>query len=341
MGGGKRSIRLVLAAAFAILSLASARADGVEDFYKGRTVTVVIGYSVGGGYDLYARALAAHMGRHIPGNPTIVPQNMPGAGSLKSINYLYSVAAKDGSVFGTFGRTLALEPLIGHAEFDATKLTWLGSMTDESSICISRKASPIQDWNDLLTKEANFGGLGAGADPDIFTLALDNLFGAKLKLIRGYPGTSEATLAVERGELDGLCGISYGTLVSKHAAWLKDKTINLLFQAGIRKLRELPDVPFLPDLAKTAEERQIIKLLVAGQGMARPFAAPPDIPADRKAALRAAFEATLKDPDFLAQANNQQIEINLVSAAEIESLLADAYATPKDIVAKAAAAMAN
>jgi len=339
MGG--RSIRLALAAVLAVLSFAAARADGVEDFYKGRTVTVVIGYSVGGGYDLYARALAAHMGRHIPGNPTIVPQNMPGAGSLKSINYLYSVAAKDGSVFGTFGRTLALEPLIGKAEFDATKLTWLGSMTDESSICISRQASAIKDWNGLLTKEANFGGLGAGADPDIFTLALDNLFGAKLKLIRGYPGTSEATLALERGELDGLCGISYGTLVSKHAAWLKDKTINLLFQAGIRKVPELPDVPFLLDLAKTPEERQIIKLLVAGQGMARPYAAPPGIPADRAAALRTAFEATLKDPEFLEQAKTSKIEINPVSASEIEHLLADAYATPKEIVAKAAAAMAN
>jgi tripartite-type tricarboxylate transporter receptor subunit TctC len=337
----KTSIRLALAAALAMLSLAPARAAGVEDFYKGRTITMVIGYSVGGGYDLYARALAMHMGKHIPGNPTIVPQNMPGAGSLKAVNYLYSVAAKDGSVFGTFGRTLALEPLIAKADFDATKLTWLGSMTDESSICISRKASAIQNWNDLLTKEANFGGLGAGADPDIFTLAINNLFGAKLKLIRGYPGTSEATLAIERGELDGICGISYGTLLSKHAAWLKDRQINLIFQAGIRKLPDLPDVPFFSDLAKTGEQRQIIKLLVAGQGMARPFAAPPEIPADRKAALRAAFAATLKDPDFLAQAKTSKIEINLVSAAEIETLLAEVYATPKDIVAKAAAAMAN
>ena len=337
----KRSIRMALATTFAVFATTQAQSAGVEDFYKGRTITMVIGYSVGGGYDLYARALAAHMAKHIPGDPTIVPQNMPGAGSQKVVNYLYSIAAKDGSVFGTFGRTVALEPLIAKAEFDATKLTWLGSMTDESSICISRKDSGIGDWNDLLAKEAKFGGLGPGTDPDIFTQAVNNLFGAKIQLVRGYPGTNELTLAIERGELAGVCGISYGTLLSRHADWLKDKTINLIFQAGIRKQPDLPDVPFLIDLAKTDQQRQVIKLLVAGQGMARPFAAPPDIPADRAAALRAAFEATLKDPDFLAQAKTAKMEINPVSAGTIQTMLTEIYATPKDIVAKAAAAMAN
>jgi tripartite-type tricarboxylate transporter receptor subunit TctC len=337
----KRCIRWALAAALVATCLAQARAAGVEDFYKGRTITMVIGYSVGGGYDLYARALAAHMSKHIPGDPTIVPQNMPGAGSLKVVNYLYSVAAKDGSVFGTFSRTVALTPLVGQADFDATKLTWLGSMTDESSICVSRRESAVKNWNDLLTKDGKFGGLGAGADPDIFTLAVNSLFGAKIQLVRGYPGTSEATLAIERGELDGICGISYGTLLSRHAAWLKDKAINLIFQAGIRKQPDLPEVPFLTDLAKTNEQRQVIKLLVAGQGMARPFAAPPGVPADRTAALRAAFDSTLKDPDFLAQATKSKIEVNPVSADTIEMILKEAYATPKAIVAKAAAAMAN
>jgi tripartite-type tricarboxylate transporter receptor subunit TctC len=335
------SIRLALAAALAVVAGVQARAESVEEFYKGRNITLVIGYSVGGGYDLYARALAAHMAKHIPGNPTIVPQNMPGAGSQKVVNYLYSIAAKDGSVFGTFGRTVALEPLIAKADFDATKLTWLGSMTDESSICVSRTDSGIKDWHDLLVKEAKFGGLGPGTDPDIFTQAVNGLFGAKIQLVRGYPGTNELTLGIERGELAGVCGISYGTLVSRHADWLKDKTINLIFQAGIRKLPEIPDVPFLTDLAKTDEQRQVIKLLVAGQGMARPFAAPPDIPADRAAALRAAFAATLKDPDLLSQAATSKIEINPVSAETIQTMLNEIYATPKDIVAKAAAVMAN
>jgi tripartite-type tricarboxylate transporter receptor subunit TctC len=335
------SIRLSAAIVLAILASVTARAADVEDFYKGRNITMVIGYSVGGGYDLYARALAAHMAKHIPGNPTIVPQNMPGAGSQKVVNYLYSIAAKDGSVFGTFGRTVALEPLIAKADFDATKLTWLGSITDESSICISRKDSPIADWHDLLTKEAKFGGLGPGTDPDIFTQAVNRLFGARIQLVRGYPGTSELTLAIERGELQGVCGISYGTLLSRHADWMKEKTINLIFQAGIRKQPDLPDVPFLSDLVKTDEERQIIKLLVAGQGMARPFAAPPDIPAERAAALRAAFDATLKDPDFLAQAKTSKMEVNPVPAATIQTMLKEIYATPKDVVAKAAAAMAN
>ncbi|HZT51506.1 MAG TPA: hypothetical protein VFA22_06225 [Stellaceae bacterium] len=337
----RKTAKLIFAALVAALLATAAQAESVEDFYKGRTVTMIIGYTVGGGYDLYARTLAAHMSKHIPGNPTIVPQNMPGAGSLKAVKYLYSVAAKDGSVFGTFGRSEALQPLVAGADFDAIKLTWLGSMTDESSLCVSRKGSAVTNWNDLLTKPSKFGGLGPGADPDVFALAINNLFGAKIDLIRGFPGTSEAALAMERGELDGICGISYDTLLTRHPTWIGDKQVNLIFQASTRKLTELPDVPFLSDLATTAKQRQVIKLLVAGQGMARPFAAPPGIPAERKAALRAAFEATLRDPDFLAQAKTAKLEINPVSGAQIDAMLAEIYATPKDIVAEAAATMAK
>ncbi len=192
-----------------------------------------------------------------------------------------------------------------------------------------------------MSKAATFGGMAAGADPDVFTVAINNLFDAHVKLVRGYPGTNEITLAMERGEVDGLCGLSYGTVLSRHDAWLKNKDINLLVQAGIRKAKDLPDVPFLADLTKDKEKLQILKVIVAGQGMARPFAAPPGIPADRKAALRAAFDATMQDPDFLAQAAKTDIEVNPVTGAEIDAMLAELYATPKDIIAKAAAAMAN
>jgi tripartite-type tricarboxylate transporter receptor subunit TctC len=340
----KGSLRLALAAALAAFAIASARAESVADFYKGRTVAMVIGYSVGGGYDLYARTLARFMGQHIPGNPTLVPQNMPGAGSLKAVNYLYSVAAKDGSVIGTFGRSMGLEPLVDNtpnARYDGTKLTWLGSITNDVSLCVSWHASPIKTWHDLVTKPSTFGGMAAGADPDVFTVAIDKLFGAPVKLVRGYPGTNEITLAMERGEVDGLCGLSWGTVMSRHGTWIKDKQVNLLVQAGIRKSKDLPDVPFLTDLTTDKEKLQILKVIVAGQGMARPFAAPPGIPDDRKAALRAAFDATMKDPDFLAQAAKTEVEVNPVSGAEIDTMLAALYATPKDIIAKAAAAMAN
>jgi tripartite-type tricarboxylate transporter receptor subunit TctC len=334
-----------LAAAAALLvaaHAAAARADGVADFYKGRTVPLVIGYSVGGGYDLYARLVAQFMRKHIPGNPTLVPQNMPGAGSLKAADYIYSVAPKDGSVIGTFGRSMGLEPLVGKdANYDGTKFAWLGSVTNDVSLCVSWNTSPIKTWDDLLTKPSKFGGEGSGADPDVFTLAIDNVFGAKAQLVRGYPGTNEIALAMERGEVDGLCGLSLGTLKGRHDDWIKNRSVNILVQAGIRKSPELPDVPFLADLTKDPEKVRIVKFIVAGQGMARPFVAPPGIPADRKAALRAAFDETMKDPDFLAAAARQDIEVNPVSGAEIDALLADVYATPRDIIAKAAAAMAN
>ncbi len=335
-------IRIAAAIILAAALAAPARAQDVASFYKGRTIAVVIGYSVGGGYDLYARLVAEHMGKHIPGNPTLVPQNMPGAGSLKAANYLYSVAPKDGSVIGTFGRSMGLEPLVGtDAPYDGTKFAWLGSVTNDVSLCVSWKTSPIKTWNDMLTKEFTFGGEGSGADPDVFTLAIDNVFGAKAKLVRGYPGTNEVTLAMERGEVDGLCGLSLGTLKSRHGDWMKDGSVNILVQAGIRKSPELPNVPFLTDLTKDPGKVRIVKFIVAGQGMARPFVAPPGIPEERKAALRAAFDATMTDPDFLAEAQRGDIEVNPVSGAEIDALLAEVYATPKDIIVKAAAAMAN
>jgi len=331
---------LALAATLA-LPPASSRAAGVEDFYKGRTVAVIIGYSVGGGYDLYARLLAEHMGKHIPGKPTLVPQNMPGAGSLKAANFLYSVAPKDGATIGTFGRSMGLEPLLGDAPFDGTKFNWLGSVTNDVSLCVTWKTSPVKSWNDMLTKDVTLGGEGAGADPDVFALTIKNIFGAKVKLVRGYPGTNETTLAMERGEIDGLCGLSYSTLKGRHASWLADKSVNLIVQAAIRKSPALPDVPLLTELTTDKEKLQILKVIVAGQGMARPFVAPPGIAEDRTAALRAAFAATMTDPDFLAEAKRTDIDVNPVSGAEIDALLAELYATPKDVIAKAAAAMQN
>ena len=329
----------LIAAVLLLVAPLPARAD---DFYKGRSVALAIGYSVGGGYDLYARLVAQFMGRHIPGEPTIVPQNMPGAGSLKAANYIYSVAPKDGSAIGTFGRSMGLEPLIGtDATYDGTKFSWLGSVTNDVSLCVSWKTSPIKTWDDMLTKDVTLGGEGSGADPDVFALTIKNVFGAKVKLVTGYPGTAETTLAMERGEIDGLCGLSYSTLKGRHGAWLKDGSVHLLVQAGIRKSPDLPGVPFLTDLTKDKEKVQILKFIVAPQGMARPFVAPPDIPAERKAVLRAAFDATMKDQDFLAQAGKQDIDVNPVAGSEIDALLKELYATPKDIIAKASAAMSK
>ena len=331
----------VAAALAATLATQRARSAGVEDFYRGKTVSLLIGYSVGGGYDAYGRLLARHFGKHLPGNPNVVPQNMSGAGSLKAANYLYSVAPKDGSVIGTFSRSQGIAPLLDKAEFDSTKFTWLGSVTDEVSLCVTRHDAPVKTFSELLVTPATFGGEGAGSDPNIFALLYRNVFDAKIKIVTGYPGTNEIQLATERGEVDGLCGLSWSTLKGRYPHWLKDKKANILVQAGIKKQPELPDVPSASELAKQADQRQILQLILIGQAMARPFAAPPGIPADRKAGLIAAFERTTKDPDFLAEAEKLNFEVNPVSADKLDALLAGAYATPKDVIAKAAKAMSD
>src|SRR5262249_20170181 len=285
---------------FAAAAAQPASSAGVEDFYKGKTVSLMIGYSVGGGYDTYGRLVARHLGKHIPGNPTIVPQNMSGAGSLKAANYLYSVAPKDGSVIGTFSRSMAIAAVTDKLGFATTKFTRFGSVTEEVTLGVPRHDAPVKTFGELLVTPATFGGEGAGSDPNIFALLYRNVFGAKIKIVTGYPGTNEIQLATERGEVDGLCGLSWSTLKGRYPHWLKDKKANILVQAGIKKQPELPDVPSASELAKQADQRQILQLMLIGQAMARPFAAPPGIPADRKAALIAAFERTTKDPDFLA-----------------------------------------
>jgi tripartite-type tricarboxylate transporter receptor subunit TctC len=338
-------MRVVAVAAAALMTLgASAHAQSVADFYKGKTITLAIGFSSGGGYDLYARHLARHIGKHIPGNPTVVPQNMPGAGSLRAANYIFSAAPKDGTYFGTFARTTGINPLLqSGATFDSRQFSWLGSVTDDVSTCVTWAATGIKTWADFLKKPSALGGQGPSSEPDMFARLYKNVFGAPIKLVPGYPGTNEIALAMERGEVDGLCGISWSTLKARHAKWLKDKKINLIVQSSLKKSPEIAaevgDVPLVMDLTKDKEKLQILKLILAAQEMARPFAAPPGIPADRKAALVKAFDDTMKDPDYLAEAKKLDFDVNPVSAKAIEDLLAELYATPKDVLKKAGEAI--
>ena len=337
--GTTRKSLLIVATVAALASVAEA--DSVADFYKGRSVSMIIGYSVGGGYDAYARLLAHYFGRHIPGEPSIVPQQMTGAGSLRAANYLFSVAPKDGSVLGTFSRSMGIAPLLGQAEFDSQKFTWLGSMTDDDTTCVTWNSSPIKTWTDFLTKPSKLGGLGADADPDIWALLYKNVFGAKLRLVSGYPGTNDVVLAMERGEVDGLCGLSWSTIRTRHAEWLTSHSVNIIVQAALKKEPEIAAVPLATDLVSNPEQLQIIRLLLASQAMARPFVAPPEIAADRKSALTAAFDATMRDADFLAEAQKLNFEIHPVSAATIDALLAEVYATPKDVLSRAAKAISS
>jgi tripartite-type tricarboxylate transporter receptor subunit TctC len=329
---------IALAASF----LDQAKADAVADFYHGRTVTLFVGYSVGGGYDNYARVLARHLGNHIPGNPSVLPQNMPGAGSLRALNYLYNAAPKDGSAIGTFGRGLAMEPLIGSSptQFDARKLLWLGSGSDEISLCGTWHASRIKSWNDMQTVPFTVGGEGSGSDPDIFAAMMKNVFGVKLRIVSGYPGSAEVALAVERGEVDGRCGWSLSSLRQMRPDWLPTRQFKPIVQLNLTKSPELPEVPAITELATSETQRQILKLVLSRQSMARPFAAPPGLPADRAAALRAAFDRTMADQEFIAEAKAAGLEVNPVSGVEIERLVGELYQTPPDVVAKAKAAVA-
>ena len=341
----KNSVRLLCPAAFLgalCVSVTPARAQSVEDFYRGKSINLMIGFSVGGGYDLYARHLARHIGKHIPGKPAILPQNMAGAGSLRAANFIYTAAPKDGTAFGTFSRTTGINPLLeSGATFDGTKFTWLGSVTNDISLCVTWHTSKANTWENFLKYPTNLGGQAPSSEPDIFANLYKNVFGAPIKLVPGYPGTNEITLAMERGEVDGLCGLSWSTIQTRHLPWLKEKKINLLVQASFKKDPEIGNVPLVMDLTKDNEKLQILKLILAAQEMARPFAAPPDIPRDRAAALIAAFDATMKDAEYLADAKKSRIDVNPVSGADIDKLLAELYATPKDVVQKASQAIAR
>ncbi len=306
----------------------------VAEFYRGKTVTLIVGYSAGGGYDTYARVLARHIGEHIPGNPAVVVQNMPGAGSLRAANYLYNVASKDGLTFGMFGRGLAMEPLIGTSatQFEAAKFHWLGSGTEEASVFVTWHASGVKTWADMLEKTFSVGGEGSGSDPDVYAALLKNSFGVKLRLITGYPGTAEIALALERGEMDGRASWSWSSLRALKPDWIAEKKVNMPVQLNLNKNPELPDVPLLTEFARNDRQRASLKIILSRQTMGRPFMAPPGLPDDRKAALRAAFDATMHDPEFLAEAKARGQEVNPVSGAEIDKLLAELYATPKDVV---------
>ncbi len=333
---GLRAFVLAAAAAGVFAWSGVARADdaAVAQFYKGRTIQLYIGYSVGGGYDLYARELARYLGTHIPGNPTIVPQNMPGAGSLRLANYLYIVAPKDGTAIATFARGMATEPLLGGTgtQFDARKFAWLGSITDEVSVCAFWHDSGIATWQDMLTKPYTVGGTGSASDTDVFPNAMKHIFHLPLKLVTGFPGGADVVLALERGEVNGRCGWSWSSLVSRNKQLYDTKQIYVPVQLALRKHEDLPDVPLVTDLTKDKKELQALRLIFARQSMARPYVAPPGLPEERKQALRKAFDDTKKDPAFLDEAKKTDLEVHPVSGAEIDTLLNELYASPPQVV---------
>jgi tripartite-type tricarboxylate transporter receptor subunit TctC len=329
----------LMAFAFVIGPLSINRAQAQADFYKGKTVDLMIGYSVGGGYDVYARLIARHLGKHIPGNPIVTPKNMEGAGSLRLANWLYNVASKEGLVFGTIGRGTGFDPLLGSktAQFDGTKFNWIGSANDEVSVCVVWNGrGKVTKFDDLLTQELAVGGTGAAADTDQFPRIINGVLGTKMKIITGYPGGNDVNLALERGEVDGRCGWSWSSVEATRKTWITDKKITILMQLSLKKHPGLPDVPLIVDLAKTDEQRQILKLIFARQPLGRPFLAPPGVPQDRVDMLRKAFVDTMTDKDFLAEADKAQLEITPIDGASLQKLVTEVYRTPPAIAQKAA-----
>ena len=338
------NLRFAAALLFAfLLSLLPpvARAQAGSDFYKGKTIELYIGYSVGGGYDIYARALARHMGRHLPGNPTLVPKNMEGAGSLRLANWLYKVAPKDGTAFGIIGRGIAFDPLLGGkgAQFKATDFGWIGSANDEVSVCAAWGTSGITRFEDLYTRELIVGGTGATADTDYFPKIVNGVLGTKMRVVSGYPGGNDITLAMQRGEVHGRCGWSWSSIKTNHPTWVKDGTLRLLVQLSLEKHEDLPNVPVIMEKVKDDEQRAILRLVFARQVMGRPFLAPPGVPAERLALLRRAFMETMKDKEFLAEADKMKLEITPVSGEKVQALVAEVYNTPAQLVQKAVEAV--
>jgi tripartite-type tricarboxylate transporter receptor subunit TctC len=265
---------------------------------------------------------------------------MEGGGSLRLANWLYRVAPKDGSVLATIGRGTGFDPILGQqgAQFDGTKFTWIGSANNEVSVCVAWNAtSGITRFEDLLTKEITVGGTSMSADTDQFPKVIDGVFGAKMRIVSGYPGGNNVVLAMERGEIQGRCGWSWSSIMSTHKAWIDENKVTVLVQLALRKHPDLPNVPLIMDLAKTDEQKQILKLIFARQTMGRPYLAPPGIPADRAETLRKAFMDTMNDKDFLADAEKAKLEITPVDGADLQKLVAEVYATPAAIEKKAAA----
>jgi tripartite-type tricarboxylate transporter receptor subunit TctC len=335
--------RGLIAAVVLVAAATPGRAQSPAEFYKGKTVDLYIGYSVGGAYDLYARMLARHLGSHIPGNPTVVPKNMEGAGSLRLANWLYNVAPKDGTAIGIIGRGTGFDPILNNqkAQFDGTKFSWIGSANNEVSICVAWDTSGISKFDDLLGKELVVGGTSASADTDQFPKILNGVLGTKFKIVTGYPGGNEVGLAMERGEVQGRCGWSWSSVKSTHLQWYREKKFHILVQLALEKHPDLPDVPLVVDVAKNDEQRKILELIFARQVMGRPFLAPPGVPDDRAAVLRQAFINTMTDKNFLADADKAKMEITPVPGDQISKLVTRIYATPADVAQKAAAMIAK
>jgi tripartite-type tricarboxylate transporter receptor subunit TctC len=319
----------------ALTSISFGQGDG--EFYKGKQISLIINSAAGGGYDVYARAFARHFSRHVPGNPVIVAKNLPGAGGIIAANALYANSDHDGLTLGALANTAVFDSLLGSpgVKYDARKLNWLGSIAKVSSVCATYHTSPIKTVADTRVRDVIVGGAGVGTNSVLMPHVLNTILGTRFKVIRGYEGTG-FFLAMERGETDGICGLSWSTLKASRPDLVSEKKLNVILQMSLEKLSELPDVPSVLDLISDATNKKVLEFFLLRQETGRPFATAPGVPASRVDALRKAFDATMADTEFLADAARTNLEIEPLRGAQVEQMLTSAYASPRDLVEKTA-----
>jgi len=306
--------------------------------FAGKQVKMIIGLGTGGGYDMWGRMLARHIGRHLPGNPSVIAQNMEGAGSFRAASYMANQAPRDGTVMALIARDASLGPITGNsgAQFDPTRFSWLGTTTTETNVCIAHHTAPVKSVQDLMARELLVGDNGAGTGTGNYPKALNQLLGLKFKIIRGYSSSADVVLAMERGEVEGYCE-SLESVIGKRPDWIPSKTINVLFQGGVKPDPSLSGVPFINDLAKSPDDRRAIEFLYAGQGIGRPFFAPPGLAPEVYRMLRTAFDATMRDPEFVAEAQQRKLTLAPENGEYMAQLIERIYATPRPVVERVAA----
>jgi tripartite-type tricarboxylate transporter receptor subunit TctC len=298
---------------------------------------MIIGFGPGGGYDRWARTIAQHLGKHLPGHPNVISENMPGAGSYVAASYIYNVAPKDGTVIAAIARDAAIGPLTGApgAKFDPLKLSYLGTPTTETNVCIAFHTAKVKTAQDLFKNELIVGDTGPGTGTRTYPKVLKGLLGMKFKLVSGFRASTNVFLAMEQGEVEGICE-SWDSVIHRRPDWVKNHTINFLFQGGAEPNPDLKGIPFIFDFAKTEEQKQALKFIYAGQGIGRPYIAPPGLPPERLKVLREGFMATLKDPEFLADAKRSKLDLDPKGGDYLEHLMQDLYKTPKPLIEKIA-----
>jgi tripartite-type tricarboxylate transporter receptor subunit TctC len=341
---GRRMLFRIVVCAVVVLAALPARAQpGVPgEFYEGKTITLVTSTGVGGTYDVIARLIARHMPRHIPGNPAMIVQNMPGGGNVLATNYMFAIAPKDGTTIATIHNAMPLHQVLDGqgVRYDARKFNWLGSTGPENEVILVWHSAGIKTLQDLMSREVILGGTGAGSGIVIIPTVMNNLLGTRFKIVTGYKSSEDVNLALQRGEVEARA-FSWGSITAQRPDWIAEKKIVVLAQAGAHREKDLPDVPLLSELSTTEEQRQILQLISSAPGLGHPFIAPPGVTADRVATLRNAFDSTMKDKAFLADADKLMIEIDPVSAEEVARIVADTIDAPPEVIGKAKAAMAT